>query len=215
MVRNFPDPRRKALVLRIIGGVVAAAVVIIGAVFLLGQKDARHAGQMAATETPAASAAPAETGKEADAVVLEAAEVLTNWTPADDGSPRAAEQRASKYFTDELNKILERQGPGTPSAEWTEMAAANAVSVPTVRLHDEIHEDENAPNVKPPAGHEHDIERTVAAKWVWRSAGMDDKDPEITRLLYFTLQETKDRGYLISSYTYRDVPTRYVEDGWK
>ncbi|GAA1404256.1 hypothetical protein AUR04nite_34500 [Glutamicibacter uratoxydans] len=210
-MRNFPDPRRKALILKIIGGLLAVVVVIAVVVLLLGQQGSRDAGQVAATETPVASAAPSVTGEDADALVLEAAEVLTTWTPAEDGSPRAAEQRASKYFTGELNKIMDRQGPGTPSAEWTEMASENAVSVPTVRLHDEIHEDENASSVKPPAGHEHDLERTVAAKWVWSGAGMDDKDPGLTCLLYFTLQETKDHGYLISSYIYRDVPTRYVE----
>jgi negative regulator of sigma E activity len=108
--------------------------------------------------TTSATGAPPATGTaltQREQTALDAARIMTTWTPAKDHNRTAAEQRARHLMTDERAQAVvapERPATGT---EWLEAADRGATSVPTVE-----------PNT---ATELTDTGVSVTATWTWDS----------------------------------------------
>lgn len=92
----------------------------------------------APTTPPAATATSDDPGVEAisdrEQIALDAARIMTSWTPAKDLNRTAAELRARPLMTTERAQAViapERPATGT---EWLEAAERGATSAPTVEL---------------------------------------------------------------------------------
>ncbi|QCU79616.1 hypothetical protein E7744_14970 (plasmid) [Citricoccus sp. SGAir0253] len=142
----------------------------------------------APTVTPspaAATSAPALTEREG--LALEAARIMTTWTPAEDHNRTAAEQRARHLMTSQRAKaVIAPERPATGS-EWLEAAERGATSSPTVELNT--------------ATELSDTGVSVTATWTWDSPDGSEipTDPAIQPRIYF-FEFTEDNE--IHDYTY-------------
>src|SRR5699024_445287 len=122
---------------------------------------------------------------ERETIALEAARIMTTWTPRQDTTATAAEKRATKYMTDErAEKVLAPQRP-TTGEQWLQAAEQNATSEPQV----EILRGTEAGTI------------AVEARWTWvTDDGHVVAPSDQRRIYYFTFTEGEDPK--ISDYTW-------------
>lgn len=88
----------------------------------------------AATSTSAPDDPVSDEISDRQQIALEAARIMTTWTPAKDLNRTAAELRAQPLMTtDRAEAVIAPERPAT-GAEWLEAAERGATSVPTVEL---------------------------------------------------------------------------------
>lgn len=170
----------------LLGGILAltAAVFLIAmAVFDNNEPD----------PAPQESSEPSHEPFEAEA--LEAAEIMTTWTPAEDFNRTESELRAAHLMSEELAASIESPERAASGAEWRSAAEQNATSQPSVQLNEQT----DAQNGMV----------SVFASWQWVTEEGDvlGTDPD-ERIYYFTFN---DRGE-IHDYTYETVRNRSAEN---
>ncbi|HRO94907.1 hypothetical protein [Citricoccus sp.] len=115
------------------GTVVGAAAIGATAAALIVPALAPQTPEPTVSPSPAtATTSPAHTERER--IALDAARIMTTWTPATDHNRTAAEQRARHLMTAQRAKAViapERPATGT---EWLKAAKREATSAPTVEL---------------------------------------------------------------------------------
>lgn len=166
--------------------VAGAAAVGATAAALIVPALAPEAPAPTVTPSPAAAtSAPALTEREC--LALDAARIMTTWTPAKDHNRTAAEQRARHLMTDQrAQAVIAPERPAT-GAEWFEAADRDATSKPTVEL--------NTATELPDTG------VSVTATWTWDSPDGSEipTDPATQPRIYF-FEFTEDNE--IHDYTY-------------
>ena len=149
----------------------------------------------AATATPAppAETAHEHTGGTAEqqAIALEAAKIMTTWTPAKDATRTEAELRARHLMTPErAAKVITPERPST-GAEWTAAAKDEATSAPVVTLNDRA----DVPGV------------AVRATWSWKRPDGSALPRAGKPIRYYTFTFDPDDPTKINDYTYTDRTT--------
>lgn len=140
-----------------------------------------------------------------DAVAMAAARILTTWDPSQDDTEAAAVHRAKSLLS---TKVFEQNTEPVRSGSaglWMDMAAKNAKSVPRVEMQDDEHAVEERPN--PDA-------LTVLARWEWIGPSIRTANPE-TRMFFMQMQKNAQGEWEVGDYTYTDVPSSYLGNGWE
>lgn len=121
-------------------------------------------------------------------IALDAAKIMTTWTPATDTTRTDAELRARHLMTPERAAAVIAPQKPTGGAEWAQAQKANATSVPTVEVNDAV--DGNVVEVH--------------ATWTWRTPDGAElpNQPRTVRYYRFAFSPT-DPGK-IEDYTYQD-----------
>jgi hypothetical protein len=175
---------------RLLPLIALAALILLGAgvalAFTQPWNRADPEPAAARTPNPAATTAPTEeTISDREQAALDAARIMTTWTPAKDLNRTAAELRARELMTTERAKAVtapERPATGT---EWLEAAERGATSVPTVKLNHATELTDNGVS--------------VTATWTWDSPDGSDIPTEPgaqPRIYYFEFtQENKIHDY--------------------
>jgi hypothetical protein len=166
------------------GTVAGAAAIGATAAVLIVPALAPQAPAPAVNPSPAAATySPVHTERER--IALDAARIMTTWTPATDHNRTAAEQRARHLMTAQRAQTViapERPATGT---EWLEAADRGATSAPTVELNY--------------ATELTDTGVSVIATWTWDSPDGSDIPAEPgtqPRIYYFEFtQENKIHDY--------------------
>ena len=172
---------RNKLIL-IVLAIVVAAVVIVVSPALLPTNDADESD-------PAAQTAPGSDETRNEQTALEAARIMTTWTPAEDFNRTAAEQRAKHLMTKErAEEVIAPERPTTGQA-WNQAAEHNATSTPQVVLNPHTETEEGIISVRATWHWENDSEETLPSG--------DEQ-----RIYYFSFN---DDGK-IHDYTYETVP---------
>lgn len=135
---------------------------------------------------------PMENREQWEDLAIEAAEIMTTWTPAEDFNQTAAELRATDLMTQErAEQIMEPERP-TTGTEWLNAAEEEATSDPTAEI--------NAAT-----GNE---VVSVLVTWEWVSAeGATVGEGQQRRIFYFSFEEdpNNEGEFLISDYSW-DTP---------
>lgn len=150
----------------------------------------------AATATPAppAETAHEHTGGTAEqqAIALEAAKIMTTWTPAKDATRTEAELRARHLMTPErAAKVITPERPSA-GAEWTAAAKDEATSAPVVTLNDRA----DVPGV------------AVRATWSWKRPDGTALPRTSTPLRYYSFTFSDTDPTKIQDYSYTDRNTQ-------
>lgn len=158
--------------------VIAGATFLIAVAFIDGPDEQENNAE---APTPT-------TEVQFEAEALQAAEIMTTWTPAEDFNRTDAELRASQLMTNELaNSIEAPQRPAT-GKEWNTAAEANATSHPTVEVN---HYTDTEPGTV-----------AVVARWEWITENGDMLPHEgQERIYYFAFNDDGE----IHDYTYETV----------
>jgi hypothetical protein len=168
------------------GTVVGAAAIGAAAAALIVPAAAPQAPTPPVSPSPAAAtSSPAPTERER--IALDAARIMTTWTPATDHNRTAAEQRARHLMTAQrANAVTAPERPAT-GTEWLEAAERGATSVPIVELNT--------------ATELTDTGVSVIATWTWDSPDGSDipTEPGTQPRIYF-FEFTEDHE--IHDYTY-------------
>jgi hypothetical protein len=140
--------------------------------------------------TASATGAPPATDTartQREQTALDAARIMTTWTPAQDLNRTAAEQRAAHLMTeDRAARVIAPERPAT-GTEWLEAADRGATSVPTVELNT--------------ATELTDTGVSVTATWTWDSPdGSDIPAERGTQPRIYFFEFTQDGQ--IHDYTY-------------
>lgn len=174
--------RSTIFVLALIPVVIITALIVVSS---LSTDDTSSSGD-SVTEP---SSTP--TTQDVEATAVEAAEIMTTWTPHEDFNRTAAEQRAEHLMTDDrADQIVapEREASGEG---WRTAADQNATSRPSVQLNNQTETQDGMVS--------------VFASWQWIT---DDGEVLGTgpqeRIYYFTFD---DQGK-IHDYTYETVRER-------
>jgi len=178
---------RNTLMLIVLAIVVAAVVIVVVPV-LLPPNDADESD-------PAAQTAPGSDEMRNEDTALDAARIMTTWTPAEDFNRTAAEQRATHLMSEErAEQVVAPERPTTGQA-WTHAADHNATSIPQIVLNPHTETEQGSISVR--------------ATWEWETDQGDvlDNEPE-QRIYYFTFT---DDGK-IHDYTYETIRRGKVEN---
>lgn len=174
--------------------VLAALIVIGGSVWAITAATGNHTEQQDEDQSTTADAQSPENNattatKREEQIALDAAEIMTTWTPRTDETQTAAELRARHLMTGErASKIQEPQrSPG--GDDWRKARDTNATSTPQV----EIAEGTETGYV------------TVHARWRWvEGNGTNSWWPDERRAYHFTF--TRENGEpKIADYTYETL----------
>lgn len=135
---------------------------------------------------------PLEDREQWEILAIEAAEIMTTWTPDEDFNQTEAEFRAAHLMTDE--RADEITGPERPTTgtEWLQAQEAGATSEPSVEVNratsDEV--------------------ISVEATWEWVTPGGSSlsESPQ-RRIFYFSFEEDPDDSdaFLISDYSWETI----------
>ncbi len=169
-------------IMLIVLAVMVAAVIIVVTPALFSTEDTDQPESTTAT-------APGTDTTHNEETAVEAAKIMTTWTPADDFNRTAAEQRATHLMTDELaEQVIAPQRPASGPG-WNNAAEHNATSTPQVVLNPHTDTEEGVISVR--------------ATWKWKTNQGDilDSEPD-QRIYYFTFN---DQGK-IHDYTYETLP---------
>lgn len=166
----------------IVLAIVVAAVVIVVSPALLPTNDADESD-------PAAQTAPGSDETRNEQTALEAARIMTTWTPAEDFNRTAAETRATHLMTEErAEHVVAPERPAAGQA-WNQAAERNATSVPQVVLNPHTDAEEGIISVR--------------ATWDWETEqGKTLESESEQRIYYFSFT---DDGK-IHDYTYETIP---------
>ena len=143
-----------------------------------------------ATAEPAAPEQPHSHGGTAEqqAIALEAARIMTTWTPDKDATQTHAELRARHLMTDErAARVIAPQRPSS-GAEWTDAAEAEATSEPVVTLNTQA----DTPGV------------AVRATWSWKRPDGSALPRTSKPIRYYTFTFSESEPTKIADYTYTD-----------
>lgn len=173
---------RTQLMLIVLAVVVVAVVVVVTPALLTTDT----------TEQPEPTTATAPDTEVTQNVhtALDAARIMTTWTPAEDFNRTAAENRARDLMTKErAEHVIAPERPTTGQA-WNQAAEHNATSIPQVVLNPHTETEEGIISVR--------------ATWDWETdqGKVLDSDPE-QRIYYFAFNDDGE----IHDYTYETVPT--------
>ena len=145
--------------------------------------------------TPAAPTSAEPTGHDHDrptqeqqAIALEAARIMTTWTPATDANRTEAERRAGHLMTAERAEQITAPARPAGGAEWTTAAEAEATSVPEVQLNDRSDTTGVA----------------VTATWTWQTPAGDELPQHGTPVRWYTFEFVKDDPEKIGAYSYQE-----------
>lgn len=173
--------------------IILAVALVLGAgiAFAVTQPWDQDSPEPAAVTTPAPSALPGAPTDEApsarEQVALEAARLMTTWTPAADLNRTAAELRARHLMTEpRAAQVIAPERPAT-GTEWLTAAEREATSVPTVELNKATELSEDG--------------ISVTATWTWDSPDDGDIPSERgtqPRIYYFEFTEDNE----IHDYSY-------------
>lgn len=183
MKRNWTLPLIGLLILAVLGAGVALAVT-------QPWNRSDQGPTTASTLPPTQPSSPRETEPtttEREQIALEAARIMTTWTPEKDLNRTAAELRARELMTAERAAAV--TAPQRPSAgtEWLDAAARGARSVPTVELNHATEHSQTGVS--------------VTATWTWDSPDGSDIPAESgtqPRIYYFEFTEENE----IHDYSY-------------
>lgn len=167
---------------RLLPLIALAVLVLLGAGVALAFTQPWDRNDPDPTTAPTSTAAPDDPTSEAisdrQQIALEAARIMTTWTPAKDLNRTAAELRARELMTAERAKaVIAPERPAT-GAEWLEAAERGATSVPTVELNQ--------------ATELTDTGVSVTGTWTWASPDGSDIPAEPgtqPRIYYFEFTE--------------------------
>ena len=124
----------------------------------------------------------------AQKAAVEAARIMTTWTPAQDKDQTASEPRAAKLMTPERAKAIVVSTRGTNTPQWKKAAEGNWTSEPKLTL---------VPSEGPGVVQVH-------ARWDWITP--DGKRVAGTEARSFTFSFTDDDRPLIRDYTWQTMP---------
>lgn len=156
--------RTRILTFIAIGAVAALVGVGVALAFTQpwngGDPAATTAPTHAATSTGAPDDSVSEDISDRQQIALEAARIMTTWTPDEDLNRTAAELRARSLMTkDRAAAVIAPERPAT-GAEWLEAAERGATSVPNVELNQATESSETGVS--------------VTATWTWNSPDGSD-----------------------------------------
>jgi|SRR5690625_1469280 len=172
---------RTKLMLIVLAVVVAAVVIVVIPAIL----PTNNAGQ----PDPAAQTVPGPAETDNEHTALEAARIMTTWTPAEDFNRTAAEQRATHLMTEErAEHVVAPERPTTGQA-WNQAAKHNATSIPQVGLNPHTEAEKGIISVR--------------ATWQWETeSGETLPSGDEQRIYYFSFTEEGK----IHDYTYETIP---------
>lgn len=204
-----------AVVLCVVGVLGVVVWTILGALQnpTAQEQNASQEAHAAQNPTPAQATKPAGAKDDpAQAVALEAAQIMTSWDPGTDQSMMDAVRRASHLFTSKLAAQIDYSLPTTDAGVWNQMSDKKAVSISKVTVQEDLHDgEEHRQEHEPEArGNAKSAAVTVLATWSWETEGYRQLHDE-TRMFFFELTEEPEGRWMVAGYNYQDVPTRYLE----
>lgn len=157
--------------------------------------DDEPADDESADEEPAEDAQepdPLEDREQWEILAVEAAEIMTTWTPAEDFNQTEAEFRAAHLMTDERAEEITAPERPTTGTEWLQAQEAGATSEPRVKVNRATSNEVVS----------------VEATWEWVNPGGSSlsESPQ-RRIFYFNFEEDPDDGeaFLISDYSWETI----------
>lgn len=204
-----------AVVLGLAGVLGVVVWTILGALPNPTAQEQKAAQEAHATQPPTPTQATNHSGSQVDpaqAVALEAAQIMTSWDPRTDQSMMDAVRRASHLFTADLAARIDYSLPTAGGGLWHQMSEKKAVSISQVKVQEDLHDGEEHQQEHEPEtrGNETSAAVTVLATWSWEAEDYRQQHDE-TRMFFFELTEEAEGRWKVAGYTYQDVPTRYLE----
>lgn len=171
----------------IVLGVIVAAVVIFVIPAILPANDTDQS-------EPTTQDAPEPDETQYEQTALEVAKIMTTWHPATDYNRTAAEDRASRFMTDERADQIVAPERAASGPAWNEAAKREANSIPQVTLNHFTDTEE------------HTVSVFATWEWVTESGEILPSDNE-ERIYYFSFTEQGE----IHDYTYETVPKSSID----
>lgn len=121
-------------------------------------------------------------------LALEAATIMSTWTPAQDFNRTSSEERAQTLMTEERAALVEAPQRPASGSEWRRAAEMDATSQPIVAINEDTH------------SHAEGTTIAVDARWQWIGASGETFAGEERRVYYFTFTDRE--PFKIRDYTY-------------